>query len=146
MPEDNQPYLHIDSALRQFVSVDETQGARHIKPLHQYLAIRLVLEGGFLPEEITPAPPLSVVRSGRELLVSFSPDRATESEATVIGGLKAKDIDVVVSKIGAIVAALNQPAHRGNTAGPGILRGDIAFIRLTAMDALARIEANKPTE
>ena len=31
-----------------------TQSARHIKPLHWYIACRLVLEGGFNPDDITP--------------------------------------------------------------------------------------------
>lgn len=38
-----------------------TQSQQHIKPLHYYVACRLVLEGGFLPEEITPRPPFRVL-------------------------------------------------------------------------------------
>ena len=62
-------YLRLDAALAQFIAVRETQGQRHIKPLHQHIAIRLVIEAGFHPEEITPHPPLLVeTRGGRNKL------------------------------------------------------------------------------
>lgn len=35
-------------------TVIQAQG--HIKPLHWYIACRLVVEGGFLPDDITPRP------------------------------------------------------------------------------------------
>jgi len=63
------PYLCLDAALAQFIAVPETQGQQHIKPLHQHIAIRLVIEAGFHPEEITPHPPLLVeTRGGRNKL------------------------------------------------------------------------------
>ena len=43
------PYLRLDAALAQFIAVHETQGQQHIKPLHQHIAIRLVIEAGFHP-------------------------------------------------------------------------------------------------
>ena len=100
------PYLRLDAALAQFIAVHETQGQQHIKPLHQHIAIRLVIEAGFHPEEITPHPPLLVEsRGGRHRLV-FDPRAQRESEQTVLGGLKTKDIDVVVAKprIGPVIA------------------------------------------
>ncbi|MCP5538823.1 MAG: hypothetical protein H7A53_01605 [Akkermansiaceae bacterium] len=61
--------------------------------------MRLAIEGGFDPEEITPHPPLRSEKSnkGNRRLVH---DPAVENsvERTVLGGLKTKDIDVVVSK------------------------------------------------
>ena len=40
-------------ALRHFATYSgSTQSQQHIKPLHWYVACRLVLEGGFRPEEI----------------------------------------------------------------------------------------------
>src|ERR1035438_9159399 len=48
-------------ALREFAEFSGlTQSALHIKPLHWYIACRLVIEGGFLPSDITPRPPLVV--------------------------------------------------------------------------------------
>jgi hypothetical protein len=65
--------------------------------LHQHIAIRLVLEGGFLPDEITPHPPLLVDSRNR---LAFDSASLTSAEQKVLGGLKSKDIDVVVSKPG----------------------------------------------
>jgi hypothetical protein len=99
-------YLRLDAALAQFIAVLETQGQHHIKPLHQHIAIRLVIEGGFQPEEITPHPPLVVEsRGGRNRLV-FDATVQRENEQTVLGGLKTKDIDIVVAKpgIGPVIA------------------------------------------
>lgn len=43
------------SALAHFVTFrGSTQSQRHIKPLHWYVACRLVVEGGFDPDEIVP--------------------------------------------------------------------------------------------
>lgn len=79
----------------------KTQSASHIKPLHWYVACRLVVEGGFDPDDIVPRPPFRVERrSGRPPLLRFSPDRATGGERTVLGGLKTKNVDVVVTREG----------------------------------------------
>lgn len=93
--------LKLEKALVPFVDADiATQGSKHIKPLHRYIALRLVLEGGFAPEEITPRPPLVMSGSGRERKLVFNAKVQQKSESTVIGGLKSKKIDVVVSKPG----------------------------------------------
>ncbi len=101
MPEPALPAsLTLPAALALFVQAEETQSQRHIKPLHQHLAMRLVIEGGFLPEEITPRPAIRIeTRRGRELLV-FDESVARTNEQTVLGGLKTKAIDVVVEKPG----------------------------------------------
>ena len=86
-------------ALRHFAVYDgRTQSQQHIKPLHWYVACRLVLEGGFRPEELTPRPPFDLVRRGGRNVLHFDPSKATGGEATVFGGLKTKNVDVVVTK------------------------------------------------
>jgi hypothetical protein len=76
-----------------------TQSQLHIKPLHHYVACRLVLEGGFLPDDITPRPPFRAQkRDGWQL--SYDADVATGSERTLLGGLKTKSVDVVIIKNG----------------------------------------------
>ena len=86
-------------ALRHFATYDgPTQSQQHIKPLHWYVACRLVLEGGFRPEELTPRPPFDVVRRRGANVLQFDPSKATGGEATVFGGLKTKNVDVVVTK------------------------------------------------
>lgn len=88
-------------ALRAFVlNASGHQGQAHIRPLHQYVACRLVVEGGFLPDDITPRPPFTVSkRRGRNVL-THDPESGGSGERTVLGGLKTKDIDVVVTKTG----------------------------------------------
>lgn len=94
-------WINQREALHHFATYDGmTQSQQHIKPLHWYVACRLVLEGGFHPDDITPRPPFSVVtRSGRSYL-QFDPTLATGSERTILGGLKTKNVDVVVTKDG----------------------------------------------
>lgn len=87
-----------------------TQSAKHIRPLHWYVACRLVVEGGFDPEEITPRPPFSVRRiaarraAGQTVppryVLTFDPRLGGHGERSVLGGLKTKKVDVVVDKAG----------------------------------------------
>lgn len=86
--------------MQEFVTVEGTQSQLHIHPLHQYLTVRLVLEGGFDPGEITPHPPLRVEYKGAHKLLSFAPDVEDTREQTLLGGLKSKVVDVVVTKEG----------------------------------------------
>ena len=86
-------------ALRHFATYSgRTQSQQHIKPLHWYVACRLVLEGGFRPEELKPRPPFVVTRRRGLQVLHFDPSVATGGEATVFGGLKTKKVDVVVTK------------------------------------------------
>jgi hypothetical protein len=98
----------LQQALRHFATYEgPTQSAQHIKPLHWYVACRLVLEGGFRPEDVTPRPPFRSEPVNRETaLLHFDPTVATGSERTVLGGLKTKNVDVVVSQdgLGPVVA------------------------------------------
>ncbi len=89
------------SALTKFVTTKGgTESAEHIKPLHWYVACRLVLEGGFHPDEITPRPPFKVATRGKSKLLTYDPSSAKGGERTVLGGLKTKSVDVVVTKNG----------------------------------------------
>ena len=101
--DDNQRggLLNRHEAFHHFATFDgPTQSQQHIKPLHRYVTTRLVLEGGFAPDELRPRPPLDVVtRRGGSRLV-YAPDNATSTEATILGGLKTKDVDIVVTKEG----------------------------------------------
>ena len=89
------------SALAHFVTfTGSTQSQRHIKPLHWYVACRLVVEGGFHPDEIVPRPPFRVPRKGKQLTLIYDPSVGGGGERTVYGGLKTKSVDVVVTKEG----------------------------------------------
>ena len=98
MTDELPPFLRIEAALRHFATTTGTQDQGHIRPLHKYLALRLVIEGGYAPEEVTPRPPLRYEsRPGADLLI-FDASQETSSEQTIIGGLKSKDVDVSVNK------------------------------------------------
>lgn len=101
-------WVNLDEALHHFATYSgATQSQQHIKPLHWYVACRLVLEGGFHPDNITPRPPFSVVPRGGRSLLQFDQSKATGGERTVLGGLKTKNVDVVVTieGIGPVMAA-----------------------------------------
>jgi hypothetical protein len=89
------------SALAEFAGFGgKTQSAGHIKPLHWFVACRLVIEGGFHPDDITPRPPFAVKRSKGRSHLMYSPESAGHGERTVLGGLKTKNVDVVVTRQG----------------------------------------------
>ena len=91
-------WVNQSTALQHFARYDgPTQSQQHIKPLHWYVACRLVLEGGFHPDELKPRPPFTVTRRRGQYLIHFDPGAATGGEATVLGGLKTKNVDVVIS-------------------------------------------------
>lgn len=77
-----------------------TESGGQIKPLHWYVACRLVVEGGFDPDDVTPRPPFRIqVRRGAPHL-SYEPESGGTGERTVLGGLKTKNVDVVVTRDG----------------------------------------------
>lgn len=79
----------------------KTQSASHIKPLHWYVASRLVVEGGFDPDDVTPRPPFRVERrSGQPPRLHYDPALGRGGERTILGGLKTKNVDVVVTREG----------------------------------------------
>ena len=87
-------------------SKEKWQSQKVVRPLHWYIACRLVIEGGFLPDEIRPRPPFRATKVRKRWQLSFAPELAGGGEATVLGGMKTKDVDVVVAKpgIGPVVA------------------------------------------
>lgn len=92
-------WLSQKDALARFATEETTQSQKHIKPLHWYIACRLVLEGGFRPDEIKPHPPFRL-NPRRELELEYDETAATGKEATILGGLKTKNVDIVVEKPG----------------------------------------------
>ena len=101
-----------ESALVEFATFEgKTESAGHIKPLHRYIASRLVIEGGFHPDDITPRPPLAADRAGGRAesvryLLRYDPANENNREQVILGGLKTKSVDVVVNKpsIGPVIA------------------------------------------
>lgn len=95
-------------ALKGFAEfTGKTQSTGHIKPLHWYVACRLVIEGGFDPSDITPRPPFRVEHQTPGIgVLHYEPLLANGTERTILGGLKTKDVDVVVTRegIGPVVA------------------------------------------
>lgn len=100
-------WLTLQNALGTFVlNASGHQGQDHIRALHHYVACRLVVEGGFRPSEITPHPPFRVIERGRKKILEFHAASAGSGERTVLGGIKTKSVDVVVTKptIGPVIA------------------------------------------
>lgn len=95
-------WLTLAVALKGFAMPSgRTQSQAHIRPLHWYVACRLVVEGGFLPEEVTPRPPFEVQKQSlrdKRLVLTHKPNTGGAGELTILGGLKTKDVDVVVTK------------------------------------------------
>lgn len=89
-------------ALSEFAGfTGKIESASHIKPLHWYIASRLVVEGGFHPDDVTPRPPFRVVRkSGQAPQLHYDEGQAGGGERTILGGLKTKNVDVVVTREG----------------------------------------------
>jgi len=93
--------VSLHQALAHFVGFQgAVQSQEHIKPLHWYVACRLVLEGGFLPDEITPRPPFRAESRGGIWSLRYDATYGSGGERTVLGGLKTKNIDVVAIKEG----------------------------------------------
>lgn len=95
------PQFTGQEAFKHFAQFEgRTQSQRHIKPLHDYVTCRLVLEGGFHPDELSPRPPLRVTKSGQRHTLTYDPQASSTTEATILGGLKTKDVDIVANKEG----------------------------------------------
>ncbi len=95
------------SALEAFARANRpTTSSGHIRSLHWYVACRLCLEGGLHPDQITPRPPFVVSGPPSAKRVAFCPETGGSGEATILGGLKTKQVDVVVTVdgIGPVIA------------------------------------------
>lgn len=165
-PENLCQWINQSSALRTFATyTGQTQSQAHIKPLHWYVACRLVVEGGFLPDEVTPHPPFRVEkRQGWQLI--YDPEVAQGGEATILGGLKTKNVDVVVTKNGlgpvvsvsckgAIGAFRNLTNRMEEAVGdctnlhityPAMVTGYLFVMRAHRQDAITAAEATEPSE
>ncbi|MEX2198701.1 MAG: hypothetical protein WD886_07805 [Burkholderiales bacterium] len=100
-------WVPLEKACEDFAKATAgTQGAEHIIKMHWHVACRLVLEGGFHPDQVKPHPPFRVQRKAGRYLLLYDPSAASGKEATVFGGLKTKNIDVAVTipEIGPCVA------------------------------------------
>ena len=95
------PKLTRKGAFTHFAQFEgRTQSQQHIRPLHDYVTYRLVLEGGFHPDELSPRPPLRVAQAGHRYTLHYDPHASSTTEATILGGLKTKDVDIVANKEG----------------------------------------------
>ncbi|MEX2140810.1 MAG: hypothetical protein WD894_16220 [Pirellulales bacterium] len=104
-------WVTLRDALRAFAEASTgTTSQRHIKPLNWYLSCRLCLEGGFSPEEVHPRPPFRVLETGKgrshRRILEHDPILGGHREQVVLGGLKTKQVDIVVTKpgIGPVIA------------------------------------------
>lgn len=71
------------------------------KQLHWYVACRLVVEGGFDPDDITPCPPFRVERrAGEAPVLHYAPECTNDGERGGLGGPKLDNADVVVTHDG----------------------------------------------
>jgi len=157
-------WVNQQTALTTFATyTGPTQSQQHIKPLHYYVACRLVVEGGFLPEEITPRPPFRAERRDGWRLI-YDPTVATGSERTLLGGLKTKNVDVVIIKNGlgpamavsckgAIGAFRNLTNRMEEAVGdctnlhityPAMVTGFLFVLRAHRHDAMVAAEATTP--
>ncbi len=97
LPRAAGPVQTLEAAIQALCGSASTQSQAHIKPVHSHLSHRLVLAGGFPPEWLHPSPPYKAihqtnVRSGLESVAG----RPGASELRVLGGIKAKNLDVTV--------------------------------------------------
>jgi hypothetical protein len=85
----------LESSLPILCTTVGTQSGEHIKPVHAYCAARLVLEGGFSPENIFPGTPLKNIKVNNSThKLDFSSETPQKSEHKVLGGIKYKAVDV----------------------------------------------------
>ena len=95
--DDAAPVFNRSAAFRHFARF---RGATQSQPLHDYVAARLVIEGGFSPDDLLPRPPLQVQRTGGRNYLVCAPESAASGEGTILGGLKTKNLDIVATKEG----------------------------------------------
>ncbi len=91
------PVETLDAAIQALCGPARTQSQAHIKPVHNHLSHRLVLEGRCPPDWVHPKPPYEArhkTNFAHELkCVTEKPDA---SELRILGGIKAKNLDVTV--------------------------------------------------
>jgi len=94
-------WVRLRDALETFASWDSgTQASAHIRSLDWYVSCRLVVEGGFLPQDIRPRPPFTATKQNGRWILAYDPEVGDPRKRTVLGGLKTKNVDVVVAQNG----------------------------------------------
>lgn len=87
----------LHDAIQGLGGAARTQSGGHIKPLHFHCSTRLVLEGGFPPAWLLPRPGLAAIgRNNLEYTLQADPKQQNDSEYSVLGGIKHKNVDVTV--------------------------------------------------
>lgn len=105
----------LQAAIKELCGPKKIQSGEHIKPLTRHCATRLVLEGGFPPEWISPRPPFISARKSNAIYdLKYAPEEADDSEARVLGGIKYKDVDVTVVVPGVGPALAISAKNTGN--------------------------------
>lgn len=116
MPVKSRAPTSLWQAITRFVSSDPggMPGDR-IRALRQYVACRLVIEGGFHPDRIRPRPPISVERNRRGAFLHHDPEVAKAGRRTLLGGLMTRKVDVTVTvaDIGPVLAVSLKGTHLG---------------------------------
>ena len=90
----------------RFPTIPPAQPGQLVSSLRQYVANRLVIEGGFDPDWIWPRPPITVDRARDGLLLSHDPDAANADRLILPVALKAAkpDVAVTIPTIGPVLA------------------------------------------
>lgn len=87
----------LEKALFALCGSAKTQSGQHIKPFHAHCSNRLVVEGGFRPEWVSPRPGLVSEPSGKtRYSLTYSKSAENSSEQSVLGGMKYKNVDITV--------------------------------------------------
>jgi len=87
----------LQDAIQDLCGPAKTQSGGHIKQLHRHCSTRLILEGGFPPAWLLPRPGLAAVgRNNLEYTIQPDPKEENDSEYSVLGGIKHKNVDVTV--------------------------------------------------
>lgn len=157
------PVFTLQDALDGLCRNTVVQSGGHVKPIHNHVAHRLVLEGGFCPEWARPAPPL---RSKQNTLVNHQllhdASCANSSELEIVGGMRCKDVDVTIASpaTGPVVGvsikttgnAFRNLTNRAEEAPgdaanlhmmyPGFVFGFLHFIKYAELGSTAKADAS----
>ncbi len=91
------PTVTLENAIQALCGSAKIQSQAHIKPVHTHLSHRLVLEGGFPPEWVHPKPPFrGSYKTNFEYKLEHVAQGSDPTELRILGGIKAKTIDVTV--------------------------------------------------
>ncbi|MEX2304246.1 MAG: hypothetical protein WD733_25100 [Bryobacterales bacterium] len=156
------PMMTLDEGIQALCGTLSTQSQAHIKPVHRHLSHRLVIEGGFPPEWLHPRPPYEATyKTNFECRLDSAPGKPGATEFRILGGIKAKNLDVTVlhPQIGPVVGisakstgnAFRNLTNRmeealGDCANihmmyPGFVFGFLHFIKFASTSDIDRADA-----